>query len=408
MSPAKSELDLGGCPVNHADYRLDAAAGEHFLLIDADREAARVWWNDSTEHGFWMLNRYDDVLEACQTPETFSNAQINAFDPTLPPRVILPNQLDQPEHVKLRKILNPFFSPAAVQRILPKAQERATALVLQTKPAGNCEFVTDFAIQYPTELFLELMGLPIEDGADFIAWNEAIFRGFFDTSDEARRENDAALASILAYFEQRVQERSQDLRDPELDIISRLLRAEIDGVPIPRGEVLTICFTLNLAGLDTTRSGLGYIHHFLATHPDVRAQLVAEPDQWPKAIEEFIRMSGLIIASGRVVTRDVEFHGAPMKAGDAVWMGFAGAGRDPRKFDHPSDFDMDRPNLNQHFGFGAGPHRCIGMHLARAEMAIALRTWHEHIPDYWVDTDDPIMERGGQLSLKRLPLAWTA
>jgi len=402
----KSQNDLGGCPVIHTDYRVDRPIMEHFAMLDADREAERIYWSDLTERGFWVLNRHEDVLEACQMNEVFSNEQINAFDPNLPPGYFLPQQLDQPQHSKYRRMLNPYFSPAAVKRMLPLANERAQVLSQEIAERGACQYMTEFAIRYPTELFMELLGLPVEDGLTFMPWNEAIFNGFFDTSDQAAAARDDALVSINAYFEQMIDDRTKNPRDADTDMVTRLLEAEIDGKKLPREEVLSLCFTINLAGLDTTKSALGYITYHLARDSDLRRTLVANPDQWPAAVEEFIRMYGLIIEGGRVVTQDIDFHGAPMKAGDIVWLGFAAGSRDPRKFENPTEFVMGRENVNQHLGFGAGIHRCIGMHLARAEMDIALRTWHEHIPDYEISTTDPIMERGGQLTIKYLPLTW--
>jgi cytochrome P450 len=404
----KTEDELAGCPVQHTDYRVDRPAMTHFDLLDADREAERFYFNDTTPRGFWVLTRHEDVLEAAQRHDLFSNQQVSAFDPNLPPGYFLPNSLDQPEHSKYRRVLNPYFSPAAVKRMLPVAQERATAITRELKERGGCEFTTDFAARYPTEVFMELLGLPVEDGVRFLPWNDAIFNGFFDPSPAAAQARDDGHANVIAYFEQMVDDRTRSPRDPDTDLVTRLITCEVDGKRLNRQTILNLCFTLNLAGLDTTKSALAYITFYLANHPEVRSRLRREPELWPNAIEELTRLHGLIIQGGRIVMADNDFHGLPMKANDVVWLGFAQASRDPRTFEHAKDFDLDRPNVNRHLSFGAGIHRCIGMHLARAEMDIALRTWHEHIPEYRVAADSEIVERGGQLSLKSLPLEWTS
>jgi cytochrome P450 len=162
------------------------------------------------------------------------------------------------------------------------------------------------------------------------------------------------------------------------------------------------------AGLDTTRSALGYIMHYLANHDDARQLLIDQPDQIPAAVEEFVRMNNLIMQSGRLVTRDISFHGAEMKKGDVISLGIVQACRDPRKFDDPTDFVPDRPDLSHHLGWGAGPHRCIGMHLARHEIVIAIREWHKRIPHYRVKAGTQLTDRGVQLSLPTLPLEWSA
>jgi cytochrome P450 len=166
--------------------------------------------------------------------------------------------------------------------------------------------------------------------------------------------------------------------------------------------------SLVTAGLDTTRSGLGYIFAHLATHTDDRIALINQPALVPRAIEEFIRLYSLILQQGRLVVKDIDFHGLPMKAGDIVWLGVASANRDPRIFEDPDNFDLHRENLGHHLGFGWGVHRCLGMHLARHELQIVVGEWHRQIPDYWIASGAELRERGHQLSLRSLPLVWPA
>jgi cytochrome P450 len=404
-TPNAQGKPVGRCPVFHTDYRNDRPAFETWALLNEEREAAEGAWNDSTNDGFWVVNRFDDVKEALSMHEEFNNDSTSAFISN-PRGKLLPQNLNQPEHAKLRKVLNPFFSPAAVKRISPLARERAIALVEEIAPKGGLDMASEFAMIYPTELFLALLGLPVEDGQLLLPWVEDMFLGFFNEDEESVALATAAVRRINAYFAEAVEQRQAELRDPETDLVSRLLTAEIDGEPIPRRDVITICTTLMAAGLDTTRSVLGYVFHHLANDDELRRRVVEDPDLWPRAIEESVRLYTLIIQDGRKVSRDMEWKGMDMKAGDMLWIGLAGANRDPRKFEDPDTFDMDRPNVNQHIGFGAGHHRCIGMHLARAELVIALEEWHKRIPDYRVATDEQLMERGGQVRLQSLPLAW--
>lgn len=404
MRPSQ-QRDVGSCPVAHTDYRKDRPAFETYELLNAERELAPAVWNDSTEHGFLMVSRYDDVTELLREHDSLVNDCVNAFDPNMT-TPLLPNSLNPPEHNKLRRELNPFFSPAAVKRLTPLAEERAAALVAELAPRKRIDLGAEFAMIYPTELFLALLGLPVEDGPMFLPHVEAIFGGFFASTPEELKASEDAVNAILAYFADAVAEREKNPRDPETDLVSRLLVAKIDGVPLTRDEVLTICMTLMTAGLDTTRSGLGYMFHHLATHPETRKRLVAEPELWPKFIEESVRLYSLIIQDGRQVKKDRDVLGCPMKAGDMVWLGLAQANRDPRKFKDPDTFDLDREDLNHHLGFGAGVHRCIGMHLARAELVIAMKAWHDVIPDYRLVEGVELTERGGQLRLQSLPLEW--
>lgn len=407
MSRPSEQKDVGGCPVTHTDYRLERPIFENYALLNAEREESRFSWNDSTDHGFWMINRYDDVVEAVRRHDDFSNEQVNAFvnDMAVP---LLPNSLDPPEHTQMRRLLNPFFSPAAVKRLEPLARERARAMVAELKDRKADDLTTGFALLYPTELFLALLGLPVEDGPEFLWRVEAVFGGFFKAGDASPEEAEAAAAWITAYFDKKVDERLADPGDPETDLLTRIITTEVPGQGkiLDRDQILNCMMTLMLAGLDTTRSALGYIFHHLANDPEMRARVTKDPSLWPRFIEESIRLYSLIIEDGRIAKSDVDFHGLDIKKGDMLWLGLAAANRDPRKFPHPDVFDMDRENLSHHVGFGVGQHRCIGMHLARAELVIALEEWHQQIPDYRIAEGIEVRERGGQLKLMSLPLEW--
>jgi cytochrome P450 len=405
-TPRASELkDVGRCPITHTDYRLERPMLENYQLLSEEREASRFSWNDSTDHGFWMINRYDDVVEAIRMFEEFSNAQVNAFvnDMAVP---LLPNSLDPPEHTQMRRMLNPFFSPAAVKRMEPLARERARAMVADVRSKGGDDLTTGFALLYPTELFLVLLGLPVEDGPEFLWRVEAVFGGFFKAGDASPEEAEEAAAWITAYFDEKVEDRLRNPGDPSTDLLTRILQTQVGDKPLDREQVLNLMMTLMLAGLDTTRSALGYMFAHLAGDSELRRRLIAEPSLWPAFVEEAVRLYSLIIEDGRIATRDVDFHGLEVKKGDMLWLGLAAANRDPRKFEDPERFDIDRPGLNHHLGFGAGQHRCIGMHLARAELVIALEEWHAQIPDYRVAEGTQLRERGGQLKLTALPLVW--
>ncbi len=396
-------MRTSGCPVSHNDYTIERPIFETYELVNAERDSAPILWNDAHRKPFWMITEYDHVVEALQMPDVFSNEVISALTPehTID---LLPQYLDPPDHTTMRRVLNRWFSPAAVRRIEPDVLSHCIKLIDEIQPKGECDVVADFAIRFPTDMFLKSLNLPVEDGDEFLERVEWIFRGF------AGKDLDKAAASfawINEYFGRAVDQREKDPLDTETDFISRLLVSNLDGVPIDRKTIITICSTLMLAGLDTTRSALGYIFHHLAKNPDLRHELTADPGRWPKAVEEFIRLYPLVYTDGRLVTKDIEFHGVQFYAGDVVWLGLSSANHDPKKFADPLEFDSDRDHINHHLAFGAGPHRCLGMHLARHELVIALTEWHKRIPDYELTvSDDQIRERGAQLAIDRLPLRW--
>ncbi|MPY56510.1 cytochrome P450 [Streptomyces spongiae] len=393
---------VGRCPVSHTDYRLATPPAGHYAFLDREREESRFLWNDGADTGFWMLTRYDDVLQGFQNPETFTNDITSALNPQ---RGIdlLPQRLGGEEHAKLRRVINPYFSPTAVRRMERFAVDRCAELVEELAPRGACDFVARFALRYPTDVFLVSLGLPPSDGEFFVPWVEDVFGGFFGGAQNKAR---AASDRIMDYFADLVAERRARPLDPREDLVSRLVEARIDEEPMPDRDILTVCMTLLLAGLDTTRSALGYMFWHLARHDEDRRALIADPGLIPAAVEEFIRLYPLVIQAGREVSRQVDIDGLTMEAGDVVWLGIGSANRDPRKFPDPDRFVLGRKGVNQHLGFGAGRHRCLGMHLARVELAIVLREWHARIPDYRIAPDADLVERGGQLTLTSLPLEW--
>jgi cytochrome P450 len=193
----------------------------------------------------------------------------------------------------------------------------------------------------------------------------------------------------------------------EGDLFSYLLNSTFDDKPLDEEVLLDMCTVLTLAGLDTTRAELAYMFHHLALHPEHRQALIDDPEIIPLAVEETLRYYTIIFGDGRKVTRDTEFHGVQLKKGDMVYGLVSGANRDPRHWEQADEFVIDRKK-NNHFGFASGPHRCLGMHLARREMAIAVDEWLKVMPDFELDSDAQLMERGGgaMMALSTLPLRW--
>jgi cytochrome P450 len=189
------------------------------------------------------------------------------------------------------------------------------------------------------------------------------------------------------------------------DITSYLLDLEIDGRPLDDAELQQICTLLYAAGLDTVAGELGYMFFHLATHPEHRRLVTEQPDRIPAFVEEALRMYS-IVTTNRIVTRDVEFAGCPMKAGDRVLLSMPAANRDPLQFADAATFDVDRES-NRHIAFAAGPHRCLGSHLARLEMQIAVEEWHRRIPEYSLaDGAEVTFHIGGVAGVDTLPLEW--
>ena len=386
-----------GCPVIHLDTVVDRPVGEWSAELNELREQSPILWN---EHGgYWVITRAQLVKEIFQNPVVFTNDSISPGDPD-PSYRWIPSNVNPPLHVQYRQILNHAFGPASVARAAPRAREYCRMAIEEVVGQGRCDFVATVAGVFPTRVFLELVDLPWQDAPKLVDWSETIFNGFF--SGPAA---EAAFAASRDYFASLIADRRQSPRDPAEDFTSHLLASVVDGQPMPDEDALNIFNQLMLAGLDTVKSALSYSMLYLATHADDRSRLVADPGLIPGAIEEFLRVYPLVM-EGRKLSEDIDFHGVPMRAGEMVMLALPAVMHDPDYFDRPDRVIIDRPK-NNHLSFGGGPHRCLGSHLARMEMAIGLEEWHRRVPDYRLGCPiGDVIERGGQLSLRSLPLEW--
>jgi cytochrome P450 len=393
-----------GCPVIHLDASPPLAVGSHWQKANELREESPAFFNTHAQ-GYWVFTRYDEVREMYQHPEIFSSESITPWEPE-PAYRFVPTQIDPPEHAKYRQLLSRWFSPNAVNRITPQAHELGRSLVAGLASRGECDFVADFAMRLPTEIFLTIIGVPHADADLFVPWVEDFFAGFGGDLDQQQKMVDA-LGGIRQYWVEVLEARRGEATPREDDFVSYLVHSTVDGEPVGDDLILDILTVLVLAGLDTTRGQLGYLFRHLADHPADRQRLIAEPELIPSAVEESLRLYTIIFGDGRKVAQDTEFHGCPLRKGDMVYGLVSGANRDPRMYDQPDEFVVDR-KANNHLGFAGGPHRCLGSHLARRVMQVAVEEWLRLIPDFEVATDEPLMERGGgaMLTLLSLPLRW--
>lgn len=397
---AATTSGTGGCPVVNYDIMSPRPVLTGVEEMAELRESSPVYWN-SFGAGFWMLTRYAECREAYQNPEVFGSDSVIVLDPN-PGYRWIPTNVAPPEHSRYRQILNPPFSPRSIAAARPRMRELCNRTIDTFIEAGGCEFVNDFAAVYPTRVFLSIMGLPEADDHLFVEWVDTVFAAFTDPEGQARTM--AAMVAMTEYFTRVIADRRETRRDPEEDFVSYLMASQYEDRPLRDDEILQMCVVLVLAGLDTVKSQLSYAFHHLATVPEDRRRVATDPTVLPTAVEEFLRAFP-IIQDGRKITRDIDFHGCPMKKGDMVLLMLGSAMRDPRSFPDAGQVDLDR-KTNRHFSFAAGPHRCLGAHLARAEMGVALEEWHRRIPEYRLAEGDPVLERGGAAGLVDLRLAW--
>ncbi len=401
-SEVEGRTEERGCPVIQLRAPAERPVGEWLDYFGELREKAPIYWNETG--GYWVLTRAAEVREVLQNPQVFSSDSITASNPD-PPYKWIPGNMNPPLHVEYRQILNRRFGPGSVAAMRPQAQKLCQLTIDEVIDRGECEFVADVAGVFPTRMFMQMVGLPWEEAPYFQRLADQIFDGLFRLNGRGVDDTVDAMAQIREYFVERIAERRRSPRDPEEDFLTHVMSATIGGQPISEDDVLNIFNQLVLAGLDTVKSQLGYTFLHLATHDDDRRRICDEPEIIPAAVEEFCRAYPLIM-DGRKVAEDVDFHGCPMKKGQMVQLTLLAAVRDPRVTERADEVVLDRER-NNHIAFGAGPHRCLGSHLTRMEMAVLLEEWHKRIPDYRLAVDRrEIIERQGQLSLRALPITW--
>jgi cytochrome P450 len=234
------------------------------------------------------------------------------------------------------------------------------------------------------------MGLPMEEAPRFLEWNHRILHGY--TTDEAHSDHAAAVAGVFEYFATLLAERVQDPRD---DVVTFLANVTDDVGGLTLDEQLGICFNLFIAGLDTVAATLVFFLDFLARNPTYSQALRDHPSLIPGASEEMLRYHSFV-SPGRIATMDTEISGVPIRKGDRVLLMTGAAGIDEKEFTDALTIDFQR-KPNRHFGFGAGPHRCIGSHLARRELVVALEVMHTRTRSYRIDPDADIVRHGGNV-----------
>lgn len=285
--------------------------------------------------------------------------------------------LDGPAHQRQRKLVAKAFTPRAAGRLRNTCADIVAQLVYEASGTGRCDVVADIARRYPIPIICELLGTRREDWNLLSDWADDVFKVFAwnlvnDEADIVR-----AWRALEAYLDAMVTSRRDNLTD---DLLSDMMRAEIDGDRLSHAELLTLAATLLMAGTDTTRNQLAAAVEVFCDHPDGWALLAEHPELAPRAVEECMRYSPVIFATYRIAVEDVELAGYTVPAGTMVIANTAAANRDPAVFPHPERFDITREDAPAMLTFGGGVHYCLGAHLARIELTEALTAMARRMP----------------------------
>jgi cytochrome P450 len=347
--------------------------------------------------GVFLPLRTEDIRAIAYDPEHFSSRRIVILDGKPPVSApIPPVTSDPPVHRAQRMLLLPAFTPDEIDKLRPITRAMCNELIDVFIAKGRCDAATDYAQHVPTRVIAGMLGLAERDHDQFRQWIYAM--NIDGASDLALFKR--TVEAVDAFFAGEIEARRAQPKD---DLISYLLKQQIDGRPLTMEHMQGTLRLLLFAGIDTTWSAIGQVMVHLARHPQDRRRLIADPGLMPSAIEEFLRFYAPVSVA-RLVAKDKEVGGCPFKAGQMVLLPYPAANRDPGKFENPDEVILDRQE-NRHATFGLGVHRCIGSNLARMELTVAVEEWLRRIPEFeLVDETDLEYSPGLTRGPRKIPV----
>lgn len=401
MSPAAGKIPdhVPAELVWDASFDAFTAEGDDpFLAISRLHEGRDIMWVTDVAYGRsgWLVTRMDLISEVMIDYENFTAERHGMIADLVGENVRLnPIEIDPPAHHGYRRLLNPHFTPKALRELEEAVRKSASALVDGLAAKGGCEFISEFAIPYPSYVFLDLMDMPREKLADFIHWEDGIMRAP-DPMDRVK-----AAREVYQYLKQHREKQLAHAGNPLLDT---MVHGEVDGRQINYLESMGMFYVLYVGGLDTVYSTLGWTLRQLATHPELQERLRADPELIPYAVEEFARAFSVVVTH-RNLARDHVFHGVQMKAGDEIHLPLSLADRDPRVFERPHEIDIDR--RPRHIAFGTGTHNCLGVHLAKRELKIVVEEFLARFRNIRIKPGEQYRYHTGRtFGVEYLPLVW--
>jgi cytochrome P450 family 142 subfamily A polypeptide 1 len=379
---------------------VDLLAGTFYL--DDPRETYR-WLRDNepvcrdTTNDLFGVATYDGVLAVEKNWQTFSNAGGSRPDTGPLPWMI---DLDPPEHSRRRRIVSAGFTPARVRAVEPHLRELVDGLLDRVCERGECDFVADVAAPLPMIVIGDMLGVPAADHDQLLAWTHGMLASLSGAPEGYERAAEA-FGGWVDYARRTIDDRRAAPRD---DLFSVLVHAEVDGERLDDDALVFETLLLLIGGDETTRQvSSGGLEQLLA-HPDQAAQVLADPERVPAAVEEMLRWVSPIKNMARTTTRSTDLLGVPIPEGSKVVVLYESANTDERHFDEPERFDVAR-TPNDHVAFGWGPHFCLGASLARAELRALFSRVLERLPGLAPANDEPLPR--SIAGIERLPVVFT-
>ena len=344
----------------------------------------------------WVVRRDEDLRKLYFDNEHFTTKDFSPFSRVIGESwSLVPVEIDPPQHGLYRAMMNPIFTPKRMALLDQKIRQYAREYILGFRDRGGCEFMSEFAFEFPIKVFLELMGLPLELTERFLLWEHKLLH------EPDINELAAGTRAVVDYLRGEIEDRRSN---PQDDLITFGMQAEIDGRKLNDDELVGFCFNLFIGGLDTVSTNMGLQFRHLAEHYEHQAILRANPKQIPAAIEEMMRAYAAV-TTFRTCVKQTELCGITVKPGDMVAMSTLLAGRDPEAFERPDEVILDRKP--RHLSFGYGPHICIGIHLARREMRMAIEESLALLPEFSIPPGVAVKSYlASMVQPVELPLVW--
>jgi cytochrome P450 len=372
--------------IEYNPFAPDFYTSDPYAVYRWMRDEAPVYYSE--RWGWYALTRFEDVRAAALDPDTFRSFEGMDIDDTAKEQKApgsLPD-MDNPRHDQIRKIVQPFFLPRRVAKLEEDIREVVRGLIAAWKDRGKVDLARELAWPMPYDVFFHLVGLPgkrDETREQLERWTDDL-HGRVPGTPHLTPEAKGATAKIQQYYIDLLNERR---RNPQDDLLSELVNAEIDGVPFvdgeitPTSEISGLMMVLFLGGVDSTAGLTASMFKLLAENPDQRALLQQDPSLIPAAVNETLRFAPPLQLTARTTSREVTLHGVTIPAGGRVVLVIGAANRDERQFPNPDRFDVTRGRF-RHLGFGEGVHGCLGAPLARIEVKVAAEEALPVLGDY--------------------------
>lgn len=356
-------------------------------------------WRVGTISGSWILTHYEDIREIYQNPEFYSTADVADFQKLVGETFqMIPLSIDPPDHGKYRILLNPWFSPKAINQMEESIRGAVNELIDRFVNKGECDVAYDFGRLYPVRVFMDLMGFPQARLEEFLSWEYAILHSNGDL-ERVQWGMRSALAYLRGFIE-------EVRAAPRNDLTSYIVHGEVEGRPLTEDEIIGTVAFLWIGGLDTVAATTSLMFRRLALNSNLQQRLRDKSDLISDAVEEFLRMQP-IVNSTRLVKLEHQIRGVTIKPGDHVACLNAAGNFDPAEFQCPHEFRLDRSS-NRHFTLAGGAHRCLGSHLARRELRIALGEFLRRVPTFSIKPGADVAAQPGLVAMSKLPLVWQA